>query len=163
MHHFPSLPFLSTPLAPHRRSVFVVPLSFLTFPFRSLHLQHTGSAFHSFKAIHHTHFCYLLFPFHLPTLFSRTPFGIYSTRAHPRKSTIHSFCCSGQPEFYTPSIRTPTDWRQRSARRSLASVSGFQQSNCSSYRLPLRTIWPLTHAELSAQESTQAFRKYAGR
>jgi hypothetical protein len=57
------------PLAPHRRSVFVVPLSFLTFLFVLYNLQHTGSAFHSFKAIHHTHFCCLLLPFSLPRSF----------------------------------------------------------------------------------------------
>jgi hypothetical protein len=59
---FPLLPF--HPLLPHTspslcpRCTAVV----LCFPFCFLHPQHLGSAFHSFKAIHHAHFCWLLFP-----------------------------------------------------------------------------------------------------
>lgn len=57
----PILPVLS--YTPHCRSVLVVLLSFFAFLFCFLHHQHTGSAFHSFKAIHHTHFSLLNFPF----------------------------------------------------------------------------------------------------
>jgi hypothetical protein len=164
MQLFPPFPFLSAPLAPHRRSVFVVPLSFLTFLFVLYNLQHTGSAFHSFKAIHHTHFCCLLLPFSLPRSFHVRPSA--PTRLEltlENRLYIHSFCSSGQPKFYTTRIRTRRT-RDIDLREDLWHLHPLpKQSDYSSYRLPLRTIWPPARAELSAQESTQALRKYAGR
>jgi hypothetical protein len=79
----------------------------------------------------------------IATLFSRTPFGTYSTRLELilEKSTIHSFCSSGQPEFYNyKRIRTRRTRDIDLRERSLASTSRFQQSDYSSYRLPLRAI-----------------------
>jgi hypothetical protein len=60
----------------------------------------------------------------ITTLFSRTPFGTYSTRAHTRKSTIHSFILQLRPaKILHYKNKNPTDSRHRSARRSLASTS----------------------------------------
>jgi len=61
LHLFPSLPFPScSSLTPHRRSVLIVLPSCFAFLFVSCSLslsQHLGSAFHSFKAVRHAHFC----------------------------------------------------------------------------------------------------------
>jgi hypothetical protein len=90
---FPLPSFLSAPLAPHRRSVFVVPLSFLTFLFVLYNFQHTGSAFHSFKAVHHTHFfCCLTIPLSLLHSFhvrSSVPTRLELVLEH--RLYIHSF------------------------------------------------------------------------
>ena len=49
----------------------------------------------------------------IPTLFSRTPFGTYSTRAHTRKSTIHSFILQLRPaKILHYKNKNPTDSRQ---------------------------------------------------
>jgi hypothetical protein len=102
----------------------------------------------------------------IATLFSRTPFGTYSTRLELilEKSTIHSFCSSGQPEFYTTKNKNPTNSRHRSARKifsiyiSLPTIRLLFIPTASACYLA-----PPARVERSTQEFTQTLRKYAGR
>jgi hypothetical protein len=101
MHLFPSLPipFCSSHTSSSLRLrcttiVFLLSFSFFTPSAYWICLSlFQGNPTHSFLQL-------TVSPF-IATLISCTPFGTYSTRAHTRKSTIHSFCSSGQPEFYT--------------------------------------------------------------
>src|SRR2546423_1958839 len=98
----PALP--TTSPSPCSRCLTVV----LCFPCCSLHPHHTGSAFHSFKAIHHTHFFLVAVSPFLLTLLTLTLFG--TTFDSSQTSTINYpfICSSGQPTFAL-SVYDPTE------------------------------------------------------